>query len=908
MAGKKGGGSTATKRKNSAKSAAETKARQEAQARYQKQLCALGLFAAGIFLFAVCIIEGKNFWTTLHNSLFGLFGWCAFLLPVSLIYIAILATLDKGNIKHKLWQTGALILLLCGVTHAFAIGELESEGLWKGIVYLFENGTRLRGGGLLAGVIGVPFTAMFGATGAKVTMIILIFTFLMIITGTTLHEFMKSAYKPVKKIEEAYMEKAEERRTVAGARFNIDVPLAEELPQHPVQVAKPTLEYTDSMKMAKEKLVGEDTEHFAEEPPKAKSFFGFGKKQPPAEQEEKQDKLGIDDIINKAMGLEANAFKPVYISDADAENGMISEPVVEQQTEDGRFHFQIGVEEKIENEFTETSAETEKDEGLIKEIPVEQVNSLPLEPMDAHTMLQRALAEEIEPAQDNQIDGRFKAKFTENDGKEDFNAYIFPPISLLKETKNDLASDVPDELKANAQLLVDTLNSFGVQTRIIDISRGPAVTRYELQPSAGVKISKITGLADDIALNLAAAGVRIEAPIPNKAAVGIEVPNKSISVVGIRELIDSDAFMDAKSKLTVALGKDISGNITTADIGKMPHVLIAGATGSGKSVCINSIIISLLYKSTPDEIRLLMIDPKVVELGVYNGIPHLLVPVVTDPRKAAGALNWAVSEMLNRYKIFADNSVRDLKGYNKLAKQEDNELQPMPEIVIIIDELADLMMAAPNEVEDAICRLAQMARAAGMHLVIATQRPSVDVITGVIKANIPSRIAFAVSSQIDSRTILDGGGAEKLLGRGDMLFLPVGVSKPTRVQGCYVSDKEVEKVVKFVKESQNSVYDENIMNEIERQAVAEKGKSSSDGGGFDADDEMLAKAVEVVVELGQASTSMLQRKLKLGYARAARIIDEMEERGIVGPFEGSKPRAVLITRQQLVEMKMNSEE
>ncbi|WP_312641575.1 DNA translocase FtsK [Hydrogenoanaerobacterium sp.] len=912
MAERKSGG-TATKRKNSerAKRAAETKARQEAQARYQKQLCALGLFAAGIFLFAVCIVEGQNFWTTLHNSLFGLFGWCAFLLPASLIYIAVLATMDKGNIKHKLWQTGVLILLLCGITHAFAMGDFESAGLWDSIVYLFESGIELRGGGLFAGVIGVPFTALFGATGAKVTMIILIFVFLMIITGTTLHEFMKSAYKPVKKIEEAYIERAEERRTVSGARFNIDVPLAEEeLPQHPVQSPKATMEYTDSMKMERDKLLGKDGESFTGDPPKAKGLFGFGKKQPAAAPADKADKLGIDDIVNKAMGLEANAFKPVYISDADAESGMISEPTAQPKSDDGRFCFQVGVEEKIENEFgSDSSDETMQYRGAVTEIPVEQVNSLPLEPMDAHTMLQRALAEELQPEEDTHIDGRFQAKFTEVEGKEDFNAYIFPPINLLKETKNDLSEDVPDELKANAQRLVDTLNSFGVQTRIIDICRGPAVTRYELQPSAGVKISKITGLADDIALNLAAAGVRIEAPIPNKAAVGIEVPNKTISMVGIRELIDSDVFMDAQSKLTVALGKDISGNITTADIGKMPHVLIAGATGSGKSVCINSIIISLLYKSTPDEIRLLMIDPKVVELGVYNGIPHLLVPVVTDPRKAAGALNWAVSEMLNRYKIFADNSVRDLKGYNKLAKQEDSPLQPMPEIVIIIDELADLMMAAPNEVEDAICRLAQMARAAGMHLVIATQRPSVDVITGVIKANIPSRIAFAVSSQIDSRTILDGGGAEKLLGRGDMLFLPVGVSKPTRVQGCYVSDKEVEKVVKFVKDSQNTEYDEEIMNEIERQAVTEKGKGSgSDGGGFDAEDEMLAKAIEVVVEIGQASTSLLQRKLKLGYARAARIIDDMEERGIVGPFEGSKPRAVLITRQQWVEMRMNSEE
>ncbi len=422
------------------------------------------------------------------------------------------------------------------------------------------------------------------------------------------------------------------------------------------------------------------------------------------------------------------------------------------------------------------------------------------------------------------------------------------------------------------------------------------------------KISKITNLADDIALNLATAGVRIEAPIPNKAAVGIEVPNKNTSVVNMRDLLESSQFLASKSKLSVALGKDIAGNITLADIAKMPHVLIAGATGSGKSVCINSIIISLLYKASPGEVKLLMIDPKVVELGIYNGIPHLLVPVVTDPRKAAGALGWAVTEMLKRYKLFADNNVRDLKAYNKLCARSE-EKERLPEIVIIIDELADLMMAAPNEVEDSICRLAQMARAAGMHLVIATQRPSVDVITGIIKANIPSRIAFAVSSQVDSRTILDMGGADKLLGKGDMLFSPVGSAKPIRVQGCFVSDKEVESVVSFVKNrEERQQYDEEIMEEIEKQAVTEKnGKRGAGAEESDDADEMFPQAVECVVEAGQASTSLLQRKLKLGYARAARIMDEMEQRGIIGPFEGAKPRQVLLSRQQWLEMRANGE-
>ena len=490
--------------------------------------------------------------------------------------------------------------------------------------------------------------------------------------------------------------------------------------------------------------------------------------------------------------------------------------------------------------------------------------------------------------------------------------YTFPTVNLLKDIPHINSADITEELRNNADLLVNTLQSFGVQARVIDISRGPAVTRYELQPGAGVKISKIAGLADDIALNLAAGGVRIEAPIPNKAAVGIEVPNRNVDVVSIKELIDSDEFRAAKSKLTVALGRDISGRVAVADLAKMPHLLIAGSTGSGKSVCINSMIISLLYKSSPEDVRLLMVDPKVVELGIYNGIPHLLVPVVTDPRKAAGALNWAVSEMLKRYKSFAENGVRDIMGFNELAEARD-DLEKMPKIVIIIDELADLMMAAPGEVEDAICRLAQMARAAGMHLVIATQRPSADVITGLIKANIPSRVAFAVSSSIDSRIILDTGGAEKLLGRGDMLYSPIGCQKPSRIQGCFVSDKEVEEVVKFIKDGGTAAYDEEILDDIEKLAVQEKGKkgSSSDpgeGGGFDDKDEMLPAAIECVVEMGQASTSLLQRRLKLGYARAARIIDQMEEMGVVGPFEGSKPRQVLITKEQWLERKLASDE
>ena len=479
-----------------------------------------------------------------------------------------------------------------------------------------------------------------------------------------------------------------------------------------------------------------------------------------------------------------------------------------------------------------------------------------------------------------------------------------PPSSLLEYSPEPDMESVEEELNANGEKLIETLQSFGVRATMLEACRGPAVTRYELQPAAGVKISKITNLSDDIAMNLAATGVRIEAPIPGKAAVGIEVPNRKVSTVRMRELVESPAFRRAESPLTTVLGRDIAGELVLADLAKMPHLLIAGSTGSGKSVCINAMIVSLLYKSRPEDVRFLMIDPKVVELGVYNGIPQLIVPVVTDPRKAAGALGWAVTEMLRRYQLFAANNVRDLSSYNRLAQERGYvaesgaRMEHMPRIVIIIDELADLMMAAPNEVEDSICRLAQMARAAGMHLVIATQRPSVDVITGIIKANIPSRIAFAVSSQVDSRTILDMGGAEKLLGRGDMLFSPLGVQKPVRVQGCFIDDREIEAVVDCIRGTASSEYDENVMEEIERGAAPEQEAENAAPEG----DVMIPEAVRCVVEAGQASTSLLQRRLRLGYARAGRLIDEMEQMGVVGPHEGSKPRQVLITWQQYLEM------
>ena len=482
---------------------------------------------------------------------------------------------------------------------------------------------------------------------------------------------------------------------------------------------------------------------------------------------------------------------------------------------------------------------------------------------------------------------------------EDEN-YEYPPIELLLTPGKTATKMGKKAVTDTANKLQKTLYSFGVSAKVENVSVGPTITRYELKPAEGVRVSKIANLADDIALSLAAETIRIEAPIPGKQAVGIEIPNKEKEVVHLRDIIDSNEFKNAKSKLSFALGKNAAGEAIVTDIAKMPHVLIAGSTGSGKSVCINTLITSIIYKAKPSEVKLVMVDPKVVELSVYNGIPHLLIPVVTDPKKAAGALAWAVQEMVNRYHLFAEKNVRDIAGYNEALEKEGAEGK-LPQIVIIIDELADLMMVAKNDVEDAICRLAQMARAAGMHLVIATQRPSVDVITGIIKANIASRISFAVTSQVDSRTILDSAGAEKLLGKGDMLFFPTGVLKPIRIQGAFVSDSEVEKIVSFLKENGGPTYSEDVLEKIERANSTDKELDEQDD---DETDPFLMEAIDTVVDLGQASASFIQRRFKVGYARAGRIIDQMEARGIISGYEGSKPRQVLVSKEQWQELKM----
>ncbi|MBQ7950220.1 MAG: DUF87 domain-containing protein [Clostridia bacterium] len=560
-----------------------------------------------------------------------------------------------------------------------------------------------------------------------------------------------------------------------------------------------------------------------------------------------------------------------------------SDEVIQKERKKQILEVPIEMEEKLPADVIIEKFATNEDRGKAPEITAEATPQQEVRKQPALSVQElESVSQELNEAKEQEI-------------KE----YVYPPVEFLNEGVNRPTGLSKEELNQNAIKLVSTLREFGVEAEVVSVQEGPAVTRYEIRPQIGVKISKILGLSEDIALRMAAKGIRI-APVPGKSVMGVEIANQKVMPVFVRDVITSKEFQNHSSKIAFALGKDIAGTTVVGDIAKMPHCLIAGSTGSGKSVCINSLITSILYKASPEEVKMIMIDPKVVELSVYNGIPHLLIPVVTDPRKAAGALNWAMMEMTNRYHLFEKANVRDLESYNE--HQIANGEQPLPKIVIIVDELADLMMASPKEVEEYICRLAQLARAAGMHLIIATQRPSVDVITGLIKANMPSRIAFAVSSQIDSRTILDMGGAEKLLGKGDMLYAPIGESKPIRVQGALVTDGEVEKIVSFLRETSQATYDDDIMSHVETSSTKDGPSPTSDAG--DAD-QMLPECIEFVVELGEASVSKLQRRFKLGYSRAARIVDQMEERGIVGPSEGSKPRQVLITKEQYYEMKVN---
>ena len=939
----------------------------------RRHIATVIMFAVGIVLTLAAVIpagEGEG-WRGFFDIMHGLFGYSAFLVGPLLIFVAIRLSAFKEG--HKLGMdvlkcVGG-ILLLCAAVQIFSVGAVPGENFGEVIATLYKDGKEFRGGGVFALFIG-GLLLLLGRLGATILIIILILVCVLLCTGITVADFTDRMVKPVRNAKDKAVEHhnriREENRIAAEElhmqqdeieKIQAEIDAEQQEKRSVAELSRAVFSVSDPEEQEPEPIVEDTSAHTEPESSEKPHIIEVPRPDPvkpaepelpaepdPAETEqllEEQHEDSVDymaeikDYImqkNRAVLEEAERSEKDPLEDEDAELVPIIDALHRFKEENPENAPVSSIEDLPENSIT-SSEESELPFDLDDVADEPETESQPQKGAAAPETSAPKAAEPERP--ENPVKPEIVevprpdrpvtppaapaperlAMPLKKPAPEELNfsdVYTLPPVNLLNPVQKKLTqADIDNEIDRNSRKLVEALQSFGVQTKLVGVSRGPSVTRYELQPAPGVKISKITGLQDDIALNLASAGVRIEAPIPNKSAVGIEVPNKARDTVFFRELVDTTEFKKSfDKKLETVLGKDISGAMVTCNIAKMPHLLIAGTTGSGKSVCVNSIIMSILMKSTPQDVRLIMVDPKKVEFMMYNGIPHLLIPVVTDPKKAAGALAWAVNEMLNRYKQFSDNNVRDFTGFNELAKDPDSGLMKMSHIVIFIDELADLMMASPKDVEDSIVRLAQMARAAGMHLVIATQRPTVNVVTGLIKANIPSRIALMVASQTDSRVILDVSGAEKLLGNGDMLYMPVGLPKPVRVQGCFVSDKEVERVVEFIKQTFQAEYDELVMEEVERQteivASAQDSKSSgnSDSGDIDTSDERLEDAIDFVVESGTCSTSSLQRRLKLGYGRAARLVDIMEEMGIVGPLEGSKPRQVLMTKQEWAERKL----
>ena len=782
----------------------------------------------------------------LHRGIGALIGKGAYVMPFALIGIAVLLfARPKGPVRLRGTCIALMPLLIGSIIHAFSCAN-EYDLSMSTLSGLLSTGMEGSSGGLLGGGLYILLEWALSSIGALLILLVLFIVSLLVACRIT----PQALYDMVRPPEYEYEDEEERERYEAPLQLpNIHEAAAAHAQRREERRAR---------RQASDFDIPIDTD-------------------PPGE-----DKPGeelIDPRKRKGKAIAPDEYLRSLRDNVKKKAGSIMDLVENKQPEEESAHVS---EPEPEHEAAPAPASKSKKTENISETEQEAMNIA------------------INESQ-----------------KAPMPVYDYPPIDLLTQGKHASVAGAEAELRESSACLLDTLDSFNIEAQIIGIVRGPSVTRFELTIPRGIKISRITALSDDIALSLGAANVRI-APIPDKVAVGIEVPNKTVNTVFIRECIGSPAFANAKSRLSFAVGKDITGKPVIGDIAKMPHMLIAGTTGSGKSVCINSMLISLLYKSTPEEVRLIMVDPKMVELGNYNGIPHLLIPVVTDPKKAAGALNWAVGEMERRYKLFADHQVRNLVGYNDLMRSEKvkaeqtedghpEQYQVLPQIVIVIDELADLMMVAAKEVENSICRIAQKARAAGMHLVVATQRPSADVITGIMKANIPSRIAFAVASQIESRIILDTTGAEKLIGKGDMLYAPLGEGKPTRVQGCFISNEEIEAVIARIKETSTAEYSEEILEHIEQQAEQvgnNKGGSSGTNDPGDDEDELIEEAIEVIMDCRQASTSMLQRRLKLGYSRAARIIDQIEDRGIIGPSEGSKPRQILISREDWQEMKL----
>lgn len=796
------------------------------------------LFFFGILELLITFVEGDGLWKWLHELNLGLFGVTVFLFAPMIIYVALMIASDVTHNKviAKVVEGSVLMLLISGMAQIIQVGSVDGSSFWLKLVGLFNDGKQLRGGGLASALLGWPLLSLFKRVGAGIVIVLVAFTFIMLLTNVTLPQLLKAVSKPFVKSYEAVNEERIER--------------AAQPPKPPREKKEPRRNgRVDIAKFYPDD--GPDTA--------AEAFV------PVAEAEEATDKVDASKID-----------MPVH---------PVKAPVI--------------THEKLE----ETAKTTDNEE--LKKIIENAIGDSREE--------KKSKDEPVKPPVVN-VDKNGQTTFFEKDNK--ISAYVYPPVDILKYAKNPVASEiVQQEIQEKSAKLVETLETYGAKTRIVGIHRGPSVTRYELQPAAGVRVSKITGLADDIALNLAAMSVRIEAPVPGKACIGIEVPNDHRDTVSLRELIDSEEYRKAKGKLTFAVGKDIEGNIIIGDIAKMPHMLVAGTTGSGKSVFTNSIILSILYHASPDEVKLILIDPKKVEFPIYNKIPHLLIPVVTEPLKAAGALGWAVNEMNKRYLMFEANNVKNLQEFNDMVLEERNKpaeeqdevrakIDLLPQIVIVVDEFADLMMAARSEVEDSVLRLAQLARAAGIHMIIATQSPRADVLTGLIKSNIPSRVSLSVSSNVDSRVILDESGAEKLLGNGDLLYKPVGVKKPIRMQSGYAATSEIREVVNFLKNEHTAEYSDEVIAEVEENTPQPKdsGSAGSDNVSVNPDDDLVNQAISIIVQTNNASTAFLQRKLKLGFPRAARIMDEIEEMGIIGPQEGSKARKINITKEEWAEM------
>lgn len=796
------------------------------------------LFFFGILELLITFVEGDGLWKWLHELNRGLFGVTVFLFAPMIIYVALMIASDVTHNKviAKVVEGSVFMLLISGMAQIIQVGSVDGSSFWLKLVGLFNDGKQLRGGGLASALLGWPLLSLFKRVGAGIVIVLVAFTFIMLLTNVTLPQLLKAVSKPFVKSYEAVNEERIER--------------AAQPPKPPREKKEPRRNgRVDIAKFYPDD--GPDTA--------AEAFVPVG------EAEEATDKVDASKID-----------MPVH---------PVKAPVI--------------THEKLE----ETAKTTDNEE--LKKIIENAIGDSREE--------KKSKDEPVKPPVVN-VDKNGQTTFFEKDNK--ISAYVYPPVDILKYAKNPVASEiVQQEIQEKSAKLVETLETYGAKTRIVGIHRGPSVTRYELQPAAGVRVSKITGLADDIALNLAAMSVRIEAPVPGKACIGIEVPNDHRDTVSLRELIDSEEYRKAKGKLTFAVGKDIEGNIIIGDIAKMPHMLVAGTTGSGKSVFTNSIILSILYHASPDEVKLILIDPKKVEFPIYNKIPHLLIPVVTEPLKAAGALGWAVNEMNKRYLMFEANNVKNLQEFNDMVLEERNKpaeeqdevrakIDLLPQIVIVVDEFADLMMAARSEVEDSVLRLAQLARAAGIHMIIATQSPRADVLTGLIKSNIPSRVSLSVSSNVDSRVILDESGAEKLLGNGDLLYKPVGVKKPIRMQSGYAATSEIREVVNFLKNEHTAEYSDEVIAEVEENTPQPKdsGSAGSDNVSVNPDDDLVNQAISIIVQTNNASTAFLQRKLKLGFPRAARIMDEIEEMGIIGPQEGSKARKINITKEEWAEM------